>query len=161
RGTSKEQDRVPVPGAAGADQLFRLRDSSLEPGLPVGRPGRHAERPVDDEDVVRPRGDRDRVELTGSDPLPPPLGPVGGGGHREERQKQDKSSQGQKDPLVDAPPVPPLGLDEEADRGPRDDLVAFAKEQVKEDRQADRDDAGSGGEGRTEHGKKRRAWGRN
>ena len=100
--------------------------------------------------MVRARDVGDGLGRPRSDRLPERLGPLGRRGHGEQRQEQCERPQGEQQPLVDPPAVPPLGNEEEPDGRPRDDLVSLAEEQVNEDRHPDRDRGGAGGEGGAE-----------
>jgi hypothetical protein len=61
----------------------------------------------------------------------------------------------EEEPLVDAAAVFLLGDEEEPNRGPRDDLIPLAEQEVDDERQPDRDDRRPAGQERAEDGEQR------
>ena len=152
-GVRHDDDGITVAVLAGADEVFGLCDRALEAGAPLD-PSGHAERGVDDDDVVRAGHVGDGLGGPGFDVLPEIFGPPGGGDHGEEDQREGQRPQREEEPLIDSALVSPFGDEEEPDGGPGDDLVALAEEEVDDERNADGGDGGSGGESGAEHGER-------
>jgi hypothetical protein len=87
---SLKQDGVAIAGVAFADKPFCLGQRVIESGSSVVGPGGHAERPIQDQDMVGASCGRDSLGRTWANLLPEGFGPVGGSDHGEEWEQQSE-----------------------------------------------------------------------
>ena len=134
-----EEDAEAVAGGAVLHLAAGPVAGGVEPALAVDG-GVHAERAVDDEDVMRPRRP-DRAARPADEPhrRPEILGPGHHRRHREDEERDHGAAAQEEQELLE--PHPPgvllLGREEEAHRGPGDDLESSAIEEVDDDRNGD------------------------